>query len=128
VALAALALVLASAVVHATWNLIAKRVQGGVAFLWLFDAVSVVAYAPAVVVLIAWQRPQITLVGLGFMAGGGVLHLAYFLLLTQGYRAGDLSLVYPLARGSGPLLATEILVLGMNRWYQKRPEFLEHKS
>ena len=40
------------------------------------------------------------------MAGSGVLHAAYFVLLQRGYRDGDLSLVYPLARGTGPLLAT----------------------
>jgi drug/metabolite transporter (DMT)-like permease len=114
VTLVALALVLSSAVVHASWNLIAKRVQGGVAFLWLFDVVSVVAYAPAVAVLVAWQRPHVSLLGLVFMAGSGAFHLVYFVLLTQGYRAGDLSLVYPLARGSGPLLATAgaIVLLG----------------
>lgn len=40
------------------------------------------------------------------MVVGGSLHGAYFLLLQRGYREGDLSLVYPLARGTGPLLAT----------------------
>lgn len=40
------------------------------------------------------------------MAGTAVIHAAYFLLLQRGYRAGDLSLVYPVARGTGPLLAT----------------------
>jgi len=40
------------------------------------------------------------------MAGSAALHTAYFLLLNQGYRAGDLSLVYPLARGTGPLLSS----------------------
>jgi drug/metabolite transporter (DMT)-like permease len=40
------------------------------------------------------------------MAGSAALHTAYFVLLNQGYRTGDLSLVYPLARGTGPLLST----------------------
>ncbi len=48
------------------------------------------------------------------MAGNGVLQLTYFYLLNQGYRFGDMSLVYPLARGSGPLLVAiaAILFLG----------------
>jgi drug/metabolite transporter (DMT)-like permease len=48
------------------------------------------------------------------VVGSAVLHLAYFLLLGQGYRIGDLSLVYPLARGLGPMLSTAaaILLLG----------------
>ena len=40
------------------------------------------------------------------MAGSGALHALYFVLLQRGYRDGDLSLVYPLARGTGPLLST----------------------
>ena len=48
------------------------------------------------------------------MAGSGVLHSIYFVLLQRGYAAGDLSLVYPLARGTGPLLsgAAAIAFLG----------------
>src|SRR5258708_815791 len=46
-----------------------------------------------------------------FILGSAVLHLAYFLLLGQGYRLGDLSLVYPLSRGAGPMLSTAAAVL-----------------
>ena len=46
-----------------------------------------------------------------FIGGSGVLHLVYFLLLSQGYRKGDLSLVYPLARGLGPMLSTACAIL-----------------
>ena len=48
------------------------------------------------------------------MAGSALIHLAYVLILQRGYRVGDLSLVYPLARGTGPTLSTftAILVLG----------------
>ena len=48
------------------------------------------------------------------MAGSGVIHAVYFACLIRGYRDGDLSLVYPLARGSGPVLATvaAIVLLG----------------
>lgn len=45
-------------------------------------------------------------VGLLFMFGTGVLHVGYSLSLQEGYRVGDLSVVYPLARGTGPLLAS----------------------
>jgi uncharacterized membrane protein len=49
-----------------------------------------------------------------FIAGTTALHLAYFLLLQAGYRAGDLSLVYPMARVSGPLLSTLFAVAFLN--------------
>jgi drug/metabolite transporter (DMT)-like permease len=103
---AALGLVLAGAFIHALWNLVAKRTQGGPAFVFLFSLVAVCAYLPLVAAVIAWQRPHIGPVQLIFIGGTAVLHTGYFLALQQGYRLGDLSLVYPLARGTGPMLTT----------------------
>lgn len=110
---AALALVLAAAVAHATWNLQAKRAGGGAAFVWLYTAVGLVAWSvPAAVDgLVAGGTSA---AAVAFMAGSGVLHTAYFVALQRGYARGDLSVVYPLARGTGPLGATvlAIVVLG----------------
>lgn len=109
-----LALVLASAVIHATWNLWTKQLGPGfrsAPLLWLLTAISSVAYAPfALGVLVAggW-RPDATAWLL--VAGSGVIHVVYFVLLLRGYRAADLSVVYPLARGTGPLLAAAGAVL-----------------
>jgi drug/metabolite transporter (DMT)-like permease len=111
----ALALVLAAAVFHATWNLLAKRVgEGGAVFVWLFGLFSVLLYAPLALVVILVQGPHLGTAQLVFMFGSGVLHLGYFVALQRGYSVGDLSLVYPLARGTGPLLATvgAVLLLG----------------
>lgn len=110
----ALALVLCAAFLHATWNFLLKRAGGGVAFVWLFAALSVGIYAPLALGVVLWQRPQIGWPQLAFIFGSAVLHTAYYLLLARGYRGGDLSLVYPLARGTGPLLATfgAVLLLG----------------
>ena len=102
--LAALALVLAGALIHALWNLLAKRAQGGAPFVCLFSTVALVVYAPLVTAILVWQRPHIGPIQLVFIAGTAVLHTGYFLALQQGYRLGDLSLVYPLARGTGPML------------------------
>jgi drug/metabolite transporter (DMT)-like permease len=111
---AALGLVLGAAVIHATWNLLAKRVGGGTAFVWLFGSLSAIIYAPLAAATILLARPHIGAVQLIFLAGTAVLHLGYFLMLQSGYRAGDLSLVYPLARGTGPVLTVgaAIIVLG----------------
>ncbi|CAN5576422.1 EamA family transporter [soil metagenome] len=102
----ALGLILAAAVVHASWNLLAKRVGGGAGFVWLIAALASALYAPPVLVLVVVQRPALGPLELLFIAGTALLHLAYFVSLQRGYRFGDLSLVYPLARGTGPLLAT----------------------
>jgi drug/metabolite transporter (DMT)-like permease len=105
----ALGLVLLSAVFHATWNLLAKRVQGGAAFLWLFAALSSLLYAP-VAAWVGLRSASLQPPAIGMMIGSGALHVVYFLLLQRGYRQGDLSVVYPLARGTGPLLSTAVAV------------------
>ncbi len=110
----ALVMVLASAVSHATWNFLAKRTHGVAPFVWLTDVLSVFFYAPLVGILFIVQRWSLSLAGIVLMVGSAVLHLAYFLLLQRSYRMGDLSLVYPLTRGTGPLLSTvgAIMLLG----------------
>ena len=102
----ALTLILAAAVIHATWNLLNKQASGHPTFTWLVAVLSALLYAPATITIIEVWDIQITFVTIGLMAGSAALHTAYFVLLNQGYRAGDLSLVYPLARGSGPLLSS----------------------
>ncbi len=105
----ALTLVLSAALFHATWNLLAKRAgseTSGVVFVWLFGSLSTLLYAPLAFAVVIFQRPRLGGIELLFMFGSGALHLGYFLLLQRGYAVGDLSVVYPLARGTGPLLAT----------------------
>lgn len=110
----ALTLVLLGAVVHAGWNLLAKTAGGGVAFVWLFTLAGALLYAPVAAVALAGAPASLGPWPLLFMAGSGALHAVYFVLLQRAYRDGDLSVVYPLARGTGPLLATAaaIVVLG----------------
>jgi drug/metabolite transporter (DMT)-like permease len=107
----ALSLVLISAVAHASWNFIAKRTGAGVVFNWLFDLMAVAVCLPLVLVLVVVEPPHLTSQAWVFVIGSALLELAYFLLLQRGYRTGDLSLVYPLARGTGPLLATAAAVV-----------------
>jgi drug/metabolite transporter (DMT)-like permease len=102
----ALTLILAAAVSHATWNFLNKRASGHATFTWLVAVLSALLYAPATITIIEVWEIQITFVTIGLMAGSAALHTGYFVLLNQGYRAGDLSLVYPLARGTGPLLSS----------------------
>src|ERR671920_1104583 len=103
----ALALVLAAGVFHATWNLLAKRAgEGGASFVWLCTTLSTVIFAPLAGAVVALEGARVGTLGLLFIFGTGVLHAGYFLSLQEGYRVGHLSVVYPLARGTGPLLAS----------------------
>jgi drug/metabolite transporter (DMT)-like permease len=108
-------LVLASAALHASWNFLVKRSgASGAAFTWLFTLPSAVLLAPVAGVIVWRESVSIPVTGWLWLAGSAVIHTVYFLVLQRGYLAGDLSVVYPVARGSGPLLAglVAILVLG----------------
>ncbi|SHJ92719.1 EamA family transporter [Propionispora hippei] len=110
----AIILILIAAFSHATWNYLAKKACGGTAFVWLFAALSTLLYFPLALWIIAVQKPIIGWHQLGFMLGSAILHSLYFILLDKGYRFGDLSVIYPLARGTGPMLSTiaAMIVLG----------------
>ena len=117
---AALGLILTSAFIHATWNLLAKRAGGGAIFVWSFTTLSSLVLLPVAIGIFVVDRPQFGWAGWGFLCGTAVLHLLYFLLLQRAYRTGDLSLVYPLARGIGPSLsATTAIIL-----FGERPSLL----
>jgi drug/metabolite transporter (DMT)-like permease len=103
--LIALAAVLLAAFSHATWNLAAKRAAGSRHFVWLYSVSSIIVYTPIVLGILIVQRPQFGALHWLALGATAVLHLGYSLVLQAGYRASDLSLVYPLARGSGPLLS-----------------------
>src|SRR5277367_145639 len=112
--LAALLAVLLAACTHASWNLVAKKAARSRHFVWLYSMASLLIWTgPAIWVFVHthWHpgpQPWLALVATA------LLHLAYSLALQSGYRAGDLSLVYPIARGTGPLLsfAGAALLLG----------------
>ncbi|HEX3589679.1 MAG TPA: DMT family transporter [Pseudonocardiaceae bacterium] len=108
----AVVLVVIAAFAHAGWNTSAKRAgAGGVVFVWLSAALSVAVVAPVAVVdvLVSGAHPAWSwLLAVGV---SGLLHLAYFVLLQRGYAEGDMSVVYPLARGTGPLLSVLFAVV-----------------
>jgi drug/metabolite transporter (DMT)-like permease len=110
----ALGLILTAACIHASWNLLAKRAGGGAAFVWAAASAGGLIWLPITVLRGEFGQVQWTPLVLLFLLGSGVLQTLYFLTLQRGYQAGDLSLVYPLARGTGPLFSTlgAILLLG----------------
>ena len=109
-----LVLVLTAAVLHATWNLLAKKTKGQIPFIWLQYVASNILYLP----ILYWQIKQGHTIYsqplLWFSVSSAVLHLAYFIILQKGYRNADLSVVYPIARGSGPLVSFVAAILFLN--------------
>jgi drug/metabolite transporter (DMT)-like permease len=107
----AIALVLGAALIHASWNYLLKKSGGGIGFVWAFAAVSTLFYAPlAAGVALFIGHFEFSLQALAFIFASAVLHTGYYLLLDRGYRYGDLSVVYPLARATGPFLTVLVAV------------------
>jgi drug/metabolite transporter (DMT)-like permease len=110
----ALALVLLAALIHAGWNIVAKRAGGGTHFVALGAVMIFVLWSP-LGLWVAWQQvPGWGALQWGLVLASSAAHLLYFNALLKGYRESDLTVVYPVARGSGPLLssAAAVLLLG----------------
>jgi len=110
----ALGLVLLAAVCHAGWNIALKRAKGdGLAFFALVGIFEILVWAIPVGLLL----PKLEGFHINWfiaMLGSAIVHVAYFWLLLRAYKSADLSLAYPLARATGPLLSViaAIVILG----------------
>lgn len=102
-----LALVVLAAFIHATWNLLSKRAApAGPTFVFAYNFVACVAYLPWVGWLLVHHALALSLPVAGCILLSAVIHLAYSLCLQRGYQVADLSVVYPVARGTGPTLSS----------------------
>lgn len=109
--LSALALVILAGLIHASWNIAAKKAGGDVRFSCFSSLVMMVFWAP-VGLWLGWQQvPSWGVLEWSLIAASGLLHTIYFVILLRGYRKADLTVVYPLARGSGPLLSSMVAIL-----------------
>jgi len=107
----ALGLVLLAAFIHAGWNFLLKKSGGGTGLITVASIASLAIYAPIVIVATWLSAYRFTPMHLALMLGSGMIHTTYFLLLDRAYRSGgDLSIVYPLARSTGPLLTIVVAI------------------
>ena len=108
--LTAFALIILAGLIHAGWNIVAKRAGGDSRFAFFTSVLNMLVWAP-----LGWWlgRDVVPLWGAkewGIVALSGVLHVLYFVVLLRGYRKADLTVVYPLARGTGPLLSSMVAI------------------
>jgi len=106
----AFALAISSAFVHALWNLLLARARDSEAATAVALIVGTLVFAP--VAAITWS---IESAALPYLAASAALEVLYFALLAAAYNMGELSLIYPVARGSAPLLVAlfSVVFLGV---------------
>jgi drug/metabolite transporter (DMT)-like permease len=103
------AAVLAAAAMHAGWNAVLKvRLEPFLAMTLITGSAGIVA-VPLLVVF-GWPRLE----AWPWLIGSVVLHLAYYIALTEAYRRADMGQIYPIARGGAPLLTAgaSLIVVG----------------
>lgn len=112
--LTALALVLTAAMVHATWNYFLKKANATRPFWWLVYIITAVITVPALFIYDPEALRNITPVGWLVIALSAPIHVIYGQVLQIGYKKSDYSIVYPTARGTGPLITvlSAVLILG----------------
>lgn len=103
--LEALLLIVIAAVGHSVWNFLAKRAAKHKDFIFFASALESALFLPAAAWAIGDSWPRLGWRAATFLLATGFLHLLYTESLLRGYRAGDYSFVYPVARGTGPLLS-----------------------
>ena len=112
----ALALVLVAALLHAAWNVAAKKAGGNHHFVLMGALLIVVIWAP-LGIWVAWDAvPRWGWYEWSLIVASGITHLVYFNVLLKGYRESDLTVVYPVARGTGPLLSSVGAMFLLSEW------------
>ncbi|MGK3497842.1 DMT family transporter [Citrobacter youngae] len=103
--LSAVTMILTAAVAHAVWNIASKyKKEDTLVFVWTYSCASALLWVPISLILIVdgqqafdWRLAVAAVIS-------SVLHIAYSLILQAGYERAELGIVYPIARGSGPVL------------------------
>lgn len=90
-------LVIATAVLHASWNFAARKIEGNLATVWL----SLLLAGLLVLPLSVGMMTSLSARAMSYLAATAIVHAFYFLLLAKAYETGEISLVYPIARGTG---------------------------
>ena len=109
--LSAFGLIVLAGLIHASWNIAAKKADGDARFAFQSSAFMALVWAPVGLWLGLSEVPRWGVREWGFVVASGVLHVVYYVVLLRGYRRSDLTVVYPLARGRGPLLSSLVAVV-----------------
>ena len=105
--LVSLSLVVLAAFIHATWNLLSKRAaDAGPTFVFAYNLFACLVYLTWMIWLLVYGDLHWNLPVAACLVLSACIHLAYSLCLQRGYQVADFSVVYPIARSTGPLLSS----------------------
>ena len=109
--LTALGLIVLAGLIHAGWNIAVKKVGADARFAFFNAFLMMLVWAP-----LGWWVGRDVVPGWGrvewlLVVASGVLHVIYYVILLRGYRKSDLTVVYPMARGTGPLLSSLVAIV-----------------
>ena len=109
--LQAFTLIILAGLIHSGWNIVAKKAGGDARFSLYTAICNAIIWLP-----LGWWLGKDVVPDWGwmewaFVTASAILHVAYFVVLLRGYRVADLTVVYPLARGSGPLISSLVAVM-----------------
>lgn len=107
----AFSLIVLAGVIHAGWNIVAKKAGGDARFAFFIAFLVMLVWAPLGWWMGRTEVPHWGAAEWGFVLASGMLHVVYFVVLLRGYRKADLTVVYPLARGAGPLLSSLVAIV-----------------
>jgi drug/metabolite transporter (DMT)-like permease len=119
----AIVLVLIGAFCHAIWNVISKKANADARFTFFSSVWMLIIWTPLALWLSWSEVPKWGVREWLFIAGCGILKWVYTIVLLKGYRKSDLTVVYPVARGSGPLLSSAIAVIVFGETASKQGVF-----
>jgi drug/metabolite transporter (DMT)-like permease len=124
--LVSLLLVVLAAFIHATWNLLSKRAaDAGPTFVFAYNMFACLVYLPWMIWLLVYGELKWNLPVAICLALSACIHLAYSLCLQRGYQLADLSVVYPVARGTGPMLSSIGAFILLQETPTKKPRGLD---
>lgn len=108
----AILLVMSSGFLHSVWNLYTKKSLNKNAFLWFCQLVAIIVFLPWSIM--EWDSSQLSVIGILVVLASVLLHGIYVILLAAVYSVGELSQVYPIMRGTSPLLVPLLAVTLLN--------------
>lgn len=101
-------LALVAAAMHGTWNVLVKTSADPLLTIYRSTVMAAAIMTPPALVAMVLLRPSVSAAALGFAALSAALEVTYMWLLSSAYARGEISVVYPIARGSAPLVAVVI--------------------